>query len=156
MKVNIYLHTTANAPKKKLTAYGFVLECETAKGPATLTRIGHFEDANKNQAELLALNEALKKLNKGCELVIYTTPYIKTAFTVWMPTWEKDGWINRKGKPVDEAYKEAKELLKPHSYSFETDEHSYSEWLSRETKMEEQRCLTSMENLTQQKSSGKR
>lgn len=156
MEVNIYLHTTANAPKKKVTAYGFVLECETKKGPATLTHIGHFDDVGKNTAELLALKEALGKLNKGCSLTIYTTPYIETAFNIWMPYWETNGWINRKGKPVDEIYKEVKNLLKPHFYSFKTDEHSYSEWLSREAKQEEQRCLTSMENLTPPKNSGKR
>lgn len=155
MKVNIYLHTTANAPKKKVTAYGFVLECETKKGPATLTHIGHFDDVGKNTAELLALKEALGKLNKGCSLTIYTTPYIETAFNIWMPFWETNGWINRKGKPVDEIYKEIKNLLKPHIYSFKTDFHSYSEWLSRETKQEEKKCLTSMESSTRQQSSGK-
>lgn len=155
MQVNIYIHTTANAPKKKITAFGFVLECETSKGPATLTHFGIHENVNKNQAELLAIEEAIKKLNKPCDLVIYTTPYIWTAFNMWLPTWKANGWKNQKGKDVDEVYKRLETLLKPHNYSFKTDEHSYSEWLSRETKKEEEKCLINMAKSARQQSSPK-
>ena len=109
MQVNIYIHTTANAPKKKITAFGFVLECETSKGPATLTHFGIHENVNKNQAELLAIEEAIKKLNKPCDLVIYTTPYIWTAFNMWLPTWKANGWKNQKGK--DEQFAGREELI---------------------------------------------
>ena len=156
MKVNIYTYTTANAPKKKLTAYGFVIECETSKGPATLTHFGTFKDVNRNQAELLTIEEALKKLNKPCELKIYTTPYIWTAFNMWLPRWKENGWKNQKGQDVDEEFKRLENLLKPHSYLLETEKHEYSVWLKRETVKEEIRCSTNTENLTQPKRSPKR
>ena len=156
MKVNVYTYTTANAPKKKITAFGFVLECETSKGPATLTHFGIHENVNRNQAELLTIAEAVKKLNKPCELVIYTTPFIWAAFSMWLPSWERNGWKNQKGKEIDKEFITLKNLLKPHIYSFKTDEHEYSEWLKRETKKEEKKCLTNTGKSNQLNASPKR
>ena len=152
MKVNIYTHTTARGPKKKITGFGYVLECETAKGPATLSHIGHFENETKNRSELRALVEALKQLKRPCELEIYTTPYMAAVIETWLPSWEAHGWKNSRGEEIDLEYRELKNLLKPHSVSLKTDAHSFTEWLKRETEKEEKEgCLTNTGNLIRQK-----
>ena len=140
MKVSIYTHTTAKGPKQKITGFGYVLECETAKGPATLSHIGHFENETKNRTELRTLIEALKQLNRPCELEIYTTDYMAAVLETWLPTWEAHGWKNSRGEEVDPEYRELKNLLKPHSASLKTDTHQYAEWLKRETEIREKEC----------------
>lgn len=140
MRVSIYTHTTAKGPKKKITGYGYVIECITSKGPATLSHIGTFTDETKNRADLRCLIEALRKLNKACDLVIFTTPFTAAVVNTWLSMWEKNGW--KDSKQV-EIYKELKNLLKPHFYSAKTDVNPYTEWLSRETEKEEEKakCL---------------
>lgn len=137
MTVNIYTHTTAKGPRKKITGYGYVLECETSKGPATLSHIGTFIDETKNRSEVKTLVEALKKLNKASELNIYVSDYTAAVIETWLGSWEANGWKNSRGEEIDPIYKELKNLLKPHKISIKNGTHSYAEWLKREAEQEE-------------------
>lgn len=151
--VNIYLCTTAKKPINSTAGTAFVIECMTSKGPATLTHKGCLENVKRNEAEILCLLEALRKLNKACELVIYcSSPYTERVLNEYLPKWEANGWKNSKGEEVNELYKTLKNALKPHKFYGKNEIHSYSEWLTREAKQEEEKCLTSMGSLTRQQS----
>ena len=138
MTVNIYTCTTAKKPINATAGMAFVIECETSKGPATLTHTGHLENITRNKAEIQCLMEALKKLNRECELEIYVTSDFTAAVL--------NNYL------VDEIYKELKNLLNPHKFYGKTDHHAYSEWLKREAEKEDSKCSTSTGNLTPQKS----
>ncbi len=59
----------------------------TGRAPAT----------TNNRMELTAAIEALKSLNRTCQVEIYTdSEYLKRGITEWLPNWRKRGW-KRKG-----------------------------------------------------------
>ena len=153
MTVNIYTCTTAKKPINATAGMAFVIECETSKGPATLTHTGHLENITRNKAEIQCLMDALKKLNRECELEIYvTSDFTAAVLNNYLAKWEAAGWRNSRGEDVDEIYKELKNLLNPHKFYGKTDHHAYSEWLKREAEKEDSKCSTSTGNLTPQKS----
>ena len=137
MKVNIYTFTTAKKPINFTAGTAFVIECITSKGPATLSHTGKLENVTRNQAEIYCLIEALRKLNKPCELEIYASnAFTAAVLNDYLPKWEANGWKTSKGEDVIELYKELKNLLKPHKFHGENGINSYTEWLTREAQKE--------------------
>lgn len=137
-EVNIYLYTTIKGPGKKPGALIYILELKTYKGPVTLTKAEPLEDATAHQAELKALIEALKHLNRQCNLSIYTdSDYLAAAFKQgWLENWIKNGWKNSKGEPVANMseWQETLNLLGLNTFEFHVKkEHSYYRWMRMET-----------------------
>lgn len=97
--VNIYIATSIKALKRQNGTVGFVLEAEGHKD-RTLTQFGSVRDATANQAVLLALKYALKRINTKTELTIWTdNTYIRAAFEQgWLEGWVKNGWKTHKDK----------------------------------------------------------
>lgn len=139
MIVNIYTQTTAKPPIKKKTGYAYVLETQGKSGPVTLTNQGVLKDTAKNLAELAAVVKALRHLRKPSELKIYTSPYMASVLNGWLKEWESRGWKNKSGKAVPEEYKELAELLKPHKYEALSESNSYTGWLERTAKEQEEK-----------------
>jgi len=56
-----------------------------------------------NRMELTAVIEALKHTEKGAEVVVYSdSAYVINAFLQnWFQGWERRGWKNAKGDPVE-------------------------------------------------------
>lgn len=149
MKINIYLCTTAKKPINSTAGTAFVIECMTSKGPATLSHTGALEKVTRNQAEILCLMDALRKLNKPCDLDIYVSnPFTAAVLNEYLPKWEASGWKKSNGEEVDEIYKALKNLLNPHKFHGENGSHSYTEWLQREAEKE---GLKKAEELEKQK-----
>lgn len=146
-QVNIYIYSTNRSPRKKSSAYAYVLEMETSKEPVTLSKIGTHEPMTANQAELTTLIEALERLNKSCDLVIYTdSKYIAGSLEQgWLKKWQQDNWINAKGDAVANASEWLKvaNLLNKHTYRIEAGtNHQYKAWMIRETKKAEEKiCI---------------
>ena len=137
MTVNIYLSTTAKKPINATAGIAFVIECETSKGPATLSHSEGLRDISRNQAEIYCLAKALQKLNKPCEITVFA----ENGFTVallndYLAKWEASGWHKSNGQPVDPTYKNLKNLLNAHKFHGENGSHSYSEWLKRQAEAE--------------------
>jgi ribonuclease HI len=60
-------------------------------------RTGSAPDTTNNRMELTAAVEALKALNRACQVEIYTdSTYLKRGITEWLPNWRRRGW-KRKG-----------------------------------------------------------
>jgi len=54
-----------------------------------------------NRMELTAAIEALKALNRSCEVIITTdSQYVKNGINQWIANWKKRGWKTADKKPV--------------------------------------------------------
>lgn len=142
-QVMIYIATNAKGAYQKKAVYGYVLECETAKGPATLTKINTMEGKTRHQIELATLNDALGRLKRECDLKIYTdSPYLAGTWQQgWVKKWEAAGWKNSRGEDVGNQaeWQETLALLKDRTVSFCLKEpHPYRAWLERELKKAEE------------------
>jgi ribonuclease HI len=61
------------------------------------TLTGSAPDTTNNRMELTAAVEALKAINRACQVDIYTdSEYLKRGITEWLPNWQRRGW-KRKG-----------------------------------------------------------
>lgn len=135
-KIKIYTITNIHGPRKKDGAGMYILEYETKKGNATLTGTMKMSQTTENQAELLIVKEALKRITKTCEIVIFTrSGYVRQGFLDWCSSWVENDWKNAKGKAVANAI-EWQETLKILGESVicevSADAHAYSKWLERE------------------------
>lgn len=143
-RVNIYTYTDICGPRKREGHYIYLLEKDTAKGPATLHKMERVEEPEtENRVQLMAVNGALKRLRKNCDLVIHTHSHYAAAGFLkgWIAKWGENGWKNKKGEPVAnmEEWQEMAELLNAHEFEFVTGPHAYSEWMRRETEKERKR-----------------
>lgn len=135
--VNIYLATSIRAPSRQPGCYLYILETQTAKGPATITKKELLEESTENQSTLLALCEALGRLRMSCSLHLYLDcSYVAAALSQgWYREWEYHSWMNKKGRPVTdgEIWRQTSSLLRPHDFQVHLKEpHSYREWQQRE------------------------
>lgn len=143
--IRIYLATTAKAPKNPRAYAGYVLEYDTAGGPLTLSDFKELSGVTRNQADLLALIEALRRLkNRGMRLQIYTdSDHIASAFEKgWVERWARAGWRTAKGAQVKnkEEWLEVLRLLAGQAFCFEVKKpHAYRGWLERELKKREEK-----------------
>jgi len=54
-----------------------------------------------NQMELTAVIEALKLLNKPCDVEVYTdSKYVMDGINSWIHNWKRNNWRNAAKKPV--------------------------------------------------------
>lgn len=140
--VNIITQSGIKTVKPKNGAVGYVLETQTSKGPATLSRVFTVSEQTMNASELTALIEALKRLREPCNLTIYTdSSYIAGAIEQrWPDKWEAADWRTAKGKDVanKELWQELIKLLKEHEVSFDTENDiGYRSWLVTEINRKE-------------------
>ncbi|MFW5675791.1 MAG: RNase H family protein [Acetivibrio ethanolgignens] len=136
-QVNIYIDTGIKGPRRQKGACGYVLECQTAKGPATLTQIKQAESMTQHQAELYTLLTALTHIKEPCDLVIYTdSAYLAGTWKQnWPEKWAAAGWKNSRGEEVGnrQEWEEMLNLLNGRSVDFRLNQnHHYREWLARE------------------------
>lgn len=139
--VNLYTYTTIRGPGTRSGSYTYLLEYMTEKGPATLTKQGELENVTEYQAHMRILREALERLKKPCEVMVYTdSRYLQRGTEEWLKEWKAAGWMNRKGKPVAnrEEWEKIAELLGRHLISFQVGaHHSYRGWIRAETEKKE-------------------
>jgi ribonuclease HI len=63
------------------------------KGGETLT--------TNNRMELTAAIEALRSLNRSCEVILHTdSQYLRGGVTGWINSWKSNGWRTASKKPV--------------------------------------------------------
>lgn len=137
-EIRIYLATSARSPKVSYAAAGYVLEYQTAKGPATLRGFETYEDTTKNKVELQILIAALSRLReKGLQLIVYTnSEYVAAAIRQgWVQQWKGRNWKNTRGAPIKNAaeWEKLDNLLLGQAIRIKTGaDHPYREWLEWE------------------------
>lgn len=84
--------------------------CEPNPGPggwAALLRSGGAEkvlsggevESSNNRMELTAALEALRALNRPCQVDLYTdSEYLRRGITEWLPSWRARGWRRKGGQ----------------------------------------------------------
>ena len=121
--VNVYTHSNLKGFKK---GSGTVQYALTIKREGTIHVLdGYREVTNitENKSELIALIEALKRMNRPCVLCIHTeSKYLVSCLeNKWVDTWRVRNWVNAKGNIVANAkeWQELDRLLAKHRNSFE-------------------------------------
>lgn len=126
-RVNIYTKATVKGPRKRDGFFAYILEYQTAAGAATCGEFKHVEDITENRIELSALVEALKRLNRSCDLEIYTdSEHLSSGIEEgWLERWKAAGWTNAKGKEIAnrDLWQKVDALLRGHLYTFHTKAH---------------------------------
>lgn len=135
MKVNIYIESSVKGLKRQSGVVGFVLEAAGREGD-TVTQFGRVEDVTENQAQLLALKYALKRIQDKREITIWTdNTYLAAAFQQnWIAGWIERNWKNAKGKEVANRteWESILQMLDGCVPEFRKEHHSYKNWLSGE------------------------
>ncbi len=95
-----------------LGGYGAILQYKTI----TKTISGVEENTTNNRMELKAAIEALKVLNRSCEIEIYTDSlYVQKGITTWIHSWKLKNW---KGVKNLDLWKELDQLNQRHQVAW--------------------------------------
>ncbi len=136
MKINIYILTTNNQPRKADGKYMYILEAETKEGNVTKEEKAAVLLQTPNETYLTAIASAVARINQPSTLFIYlNNEYMANALNNWLPVWKVNGWKTKKGRPVRNMNKwqQASELLSKHQYRAEySNTHTYYEWMKNE------------------------
>lgn len=135
-EVNIYLYSTIRGCKVRSGAYTYILETDTKKGTATISKTEKVEAVTAHKSVLYALAAALKRIRQSSRLVIYTdSHYVAVNTRDCLANWKDNGWKTARGEPVKhlEEWQEIYRLIKDHSFKFVVDSgHSYYQWMKAE------------------------
>ena len=82
---------------------------------------GFSKETTNNIMELSAVINALKELNRSCDIIITTdSNYVKDGITKWIHNWKKNGWKTANKKPVKnkELWLELDNLVMQHQINW--------------------------------------
>ena len=143
-EIHIYLYSTVKSCRGGNGAYTYILETDTSKGNATISKTEIVENVTAHKSILLALAAALKRIRQESYLVIYTdSNYVAVNTKGRLAKWKKNGWKTARGEPVknQEEWQEIDWLIKPHSFEFVVNSrHSYYQWMKEESE-KAARCI---------------
>lgn len=133
--VNIYIETSIKSPKRLNGKVGYILETDTAKGPATFTRIAPVQQMTAHLSEMEALRMALDHMKVPSHLVIFTDSRFLKSSIEWLPGWKENDWKKANGKEIANVaeWKLLDGLLQGHELEFRVGEdRGYKKWLTAE------------------------
>lgn len=138
-RVNIYTYSTAKSPKSAKTqceAVGYVVECETTKGPATVSGFKIIQGMSRYQSELYVFKLALNRINTMCEVHLYCEcDYVAAGFEQgWIERWKASNWTTSANKEVRnrKEWEELDALVQQYQHKIVfhvKEEHTYRNWL---------------------------
>lgn len=135
-EVHIYLYSTIKGCRKCNGAYTYILETETSRGEATISKTEPVENVTAHKSVLLALIAALRRIRRTSYLVIHTdSNYVASNVRNSLARWKKTGWKTARGEVVKhpEEWQEIERLLQPHSFEVVVSSgHSYYQWMKTE------------------------
>lgn len=138
MEVSLYIETTIQGPRVRNGAYAWVLECIYKGEPVTREGVGGKEYTTINRLALMALTEAISKLQKPCSVrVITQCEYVSEAWkNGWLKEWQRKGWNNAKGKPIEhqDLWQELLYKTEQHTLQFVLDKNPHKECMLKEAK----------------------
>jgi ribonuclease HI len=105
--------------------------CNPNPGPggwAVLIRYGKTEkiltgsnpSTTNNQMELTAAIQALRALNRACQVEFFTdSQYLRRGITEWMPAWKARQWRRKEGALANvDLWKALDQAIQPHRISW--------------------------------------
>jgi len=84
--------------------------------------VGAASKTTNNRMELRAAINALKALNRPCQVVIHTdSQYLRNGITKWIHGWQRNGWKTASKKPVknQDLWQELLKAIAPHEARWE-------------------------------------
>lgn len=136
--VNIYIETSIHGPARNDGECLYILECLYKNAPATREGRKKMKRTTENQLALAALAEALKRLNRPCDLRIHVScqHVLNSMRNGWARQWQKNEWRSAKGAKVKNAelWAEVLDLLDLHLYTFTDEDHPYRKWMQEQLK----------------------
>ncbi len=123
MKVTIYTDGSARGNPDGPGGYGAILRYVDKKGQIHEKEMSAgYERTTNNRMELRAVIEALRALNRPCDVDLYSdSRYIVDAFNQgWIDTWINNNWNRPKSGPVKniDLWKELLDAMEPHNVTF--------------------------------------
>lgn len=106
MNVNIYIETSFKGPAQRRAAGAWIVEYISSAGkPVTRGGILYSGRTTENSLALRLTEKAFSRLTKTCCAEVYTDcgHILRTMQNHWLAQWQKNGWINAKGKMVRDA-----------------------------------------------------
>lgn len=136
-EIYIYLYSTVKSCRGGNGAYTYILETDTSKGNATISKTEIVENVTAHKSVLLALAAALKRIRQPGYLVIYTdSNYVAVNAKESLAKWKKNGWKTTRGDVVknQEEWEEIEQLIKQHSFEFVVAPwNCYYQWMKEES-----------------------
>lgn len=140
-RVNLYTMANARGFAAGRAALGYVLECISVADESVVGEpcadIKVLDDITRQQAELMALIYALRRMRRASDIEIYTeSSYVADGIIRWADTWQTNEWKKADGREISNKreWMELIRLLKPHNYTVRLrEEHKFREWLKTET-----------------------
>lgn len=133
-RVDIYIGIDSANTRKSKRSYGYVLECLKNGEPKTVKGFGETE-STYHETNLIAINEAMERLNQSCEVHIHTgDKFILNMMEHNLERWAANDFKTSKGRPVESEdqwrgfWKKSRGQLIRTEYG----KHSYSEWIQKE------------------------
>lgn len=106
MHVNIYIETSITGPSSRRAAGAWLVEYIKASGDIeTRGGILYADRTMENELALYLIIRSVSILTKTCCVRVFTEcrHVLNTMNNHWLPQWQKNGWINKKNKPVRNA-----------------------------------------------------
>lgn len=133
--VHIYVETDTAAPRETERKVMYVLEYTRATGELYTKEEVIKKTDTYHGAILGALETALGRINKSCELHLHSRDeYVISSIEKNLPVWEKNGYRTKKGDLVKDhfAWRNIQEKIKDHLIVPEPGSHSYLSWMLSE------------------------
>lgn len=139
-EVDIYIETSIKGPGRRKGWYAYVLEYQTRRnGIQTREDFGVQESTTYLQSGLLAMINALKRLNASCIVNIHTDNiFVKNMVDRKMlKEWKRNGWLNASGDTVanKQEWQRLEQLMSGNKVEFfQEKRNAYSAWMQEEAK----------------------
>ncbi|MGO5337603.1 hypothetical protein ACTQZS_12465 [Bilifractor sp. LCP19S3_H10] len=132
MDIRIYIGVSTKSPKKSQRKICYLLSCE--KDGKEETRGGEPEEVTETYhgATVIAVSRALKRITGPCRVTIYAEDsWTMNMITTQMPAWAKNGFRDKKGKPMhlQQEWMQIWLTSKEHDLNTETGTHKFTEWM---------------------------
>lgn len=142
--VNLYIATSNRGIQAKDGHYIYILEYMTSKEvPCTLSGRGYIEKASQKRMILTAILEAVRRINKACDIRVFTEceGILAPLKNGWLETWKENGFLTAKKEPVKDAdlWEQLSILLEKHLIHEENAEHTYRNWMESELRKEQEK-----------------
>lgn len=131
MEVNIYIASGSKAQRKQKRATCYILEAETTKGPATLTKFLQLEDT-MHGASIRTLQEAAGRIKCDTPVVIYSDDEYLLATVRGLDGLKERGFRKKDGEPAAYAREWEDICTRLGTIKAGCSRHGYASWMERE------------------------
>ena len=136
-QVEIFIGTSLRGPAKGTGKSVYIMRSILPSGKEyeKKPQITQADDATESHLVLLAIRDALQRMNYACEVIIRTEClYVANAINNhWMEAWQETGWKNSRNEEVKDKDIWLQILMiiedSGHLVRAEHGKHEYSEWM---------------------------